>query len=145
MTGVGDNLLLLQLPPLPCVMVNPRVPVATSDVFKALGLRNGELRVGFTDVLKAPKWPEEDASVDDWIKALNAVGNDLEAPALKVEPVIGEVLAALRGVEGVGLARMSGSGATCFALFGNDQDAQRAAQAIQVAHPLWWVHAGALS
>jgi 4-diphosphocytidyl-2-C-methyl-D-erythritol kinase len=145
MTGVGDSLLPLTLPRLPCVMVNPRVPVATKDVFKELGLRSGELRVGFTDVLKAPKWPENSASVDDWIKALNAVGNDLEAPALKVEPVIGEVLAALGEVEGVGLARMSGSGATCFALFGNDEDAQRAAQAIQMAHPLWWVHAGALS
>ena len=144
MTGVGDNLLLLPLR-LPCVMVNPRLPVATSDVFKALGLRNGELRVGFTDVLKAPKWPDDGASVDDWIKALSAVGNDLEAPALKVEPIIGDVLTALREVDGVGLARMSGSGATCFALFGNDADAQRAAEAIQAAHPLWWVHAGALS
>ncbi|MBC7577552.1 MAG: 4-(cytidine 5'-diphospho)-2-C-methyl-D-erythritol kinase [Tardiphaga sp.] len=145
MTGVGETLLPLRLPRLPCVMVNPRVPVATKDVFKELGLKNGELRVGVTDVLKAPKWPGEGASIDVWIAALRAGTNDLEAPALKVEPIIGEVLAALNAAEGTRLARMSGSGATCFAIFANDADAQRAAHAIQLAHPLWWVHAGALS
>jgi 4-diphosphocytidyl-2-C-methyl-D-erythritol kinase len=145
MTGVGENLLPLSIPRLPCVMVNPRVPVATKDVFKELGLKNGELRVGVKDVLKRATWPNEGGSLDAWIDALNAGTNDLEAPALKVEPVIDTVLSALRGAEGVRLARMSGSGATCFALFGNDTDAQRAAGAIQLAHPLWWVHAGALS
>jgi 4-diphosphocytidyl-2-C-methyl-D-erythritol kinase len=145
MTGVGDHLLPLSLPRLPCVMVNPRVPVATKDVFKELGLKNGELRVGVKDVLKRATWPDASGSVDAWIDALNAGTNDLEAPALKIEPVIGEVLTALRDAEGVRLARMSGSGATCFAIFDNDADAQRAAGAIQLAHPLWWVHAGALS
>lgn len=145
MTGVGDNLLPLSLPRLPCVMVNPRVPVATKDVFKELGLKNGELRVGVADVLKRATWPEDDTSMDDWIDALKAGTNDLEVPALKVEPIIGEVLSALRDADGVRLARMSGSGATCFALFGNDADAHRAAKAIQLARPLWWVHAGALS
>ena len=145
MTGVGDNLLPLALPRLPCVMVNPRVPVATSAVFKQLGLRNGELRVGIADVLKAPKWPAADGPIDAWIKALAAGVNDLEAPARKVEPAIGEVLSALEALDGVRLARMSGSGATCFALFDDDATAQRAAQDIQRAHPHWWVHAGALS
>jgi 4-diphosphocytidyl-2-C-methyl-D-erythritol kinase len=145
MTGVGDNLMPLALPRLPCVMVNPRVPVATKDVFKELGLRNGELRVGFSDVLKAPAWPEDGGSADAWIKALSAGVNDLEAPAKKIEPVIGEVLSALEETQGVRLARMSGSGATCFAIFSDDAEAQAAAAAIQLAHPLWWVHAGALS
>ncbi|MET0705484.1 MAG: 4-(cytidine 5'-diphospho)-2-C-methyl-D-erythritol kinase [Tardiphaga sp.] len=145
MTGVGDSLMPLSLPRLPCVMVNPRVPVATKDVFKELGLKSGQLRVGFTDVLKAPKWPEPGASVDAWIKALDAGVNDLEAPALKIQPVIAEVLSALRDADGVRLARMSGSGATCFAIFSDDTEAQRAAAAIRLAHPLWWVHAGALS
>lgn len=145
MTGVGEKLLPLSLPRLPCVMVNPRVPVATKDVFKELGLKNGELRVGVRDVLKRATWPTEGSSIDVWIDALNAGTNDLEVPALKVEPVIDTVLSALRAAEGVRLARMSGSGATCFALFGNDIDAQRAAGVIQLAHPLWWVHAGALS
>ena len=77
MTGVGEQLLPLALPSMPCVMVNPRVPVATKDVFKELGLRNGQLRVGIADVLKAPKWPDEDAATDAWIKALAAGVNDL--------------------------------------------------------------------
>jgi 4-diphosphocytidyl-2-C-methyl-D-erythritol kinase len=145
MTGVGDNLLPLSMPRLPCVMVNPRVAVATKDVFRELGLRNGELRVGAADVLQAPAWPEDDASIDEWIEALNAGTNDLEAPARKIEPVIGDVLTALENAQGVRLARMSGSGATCFAIFDNDADAQHAAQAILAAHPKWWVHAGALS
>lgn len=145
MTGVGDSLMPLSLPRLPCVMVNPRVPVATKDVFKELGLKSGELRVGFTDVLKAPRWPGSGASINNWVAALTAGTNDLEAPALKIEPVIGVVLSALRDTAGTRLARMSGSGATCFAIFDNDADAQRAAQTIQLAHPPWWVHAGALS
>ena len=57
MTGVGETLLPLSLPVMPCVMVNPRVAVATRDVFQALGLRNGELLVGATDVLQAAAWP----------------------------------------------------------------------------------------
>lgn len=145
MTGVGDSLLQLSLPRLPCVMVNPRVPVATKDVFNELGLRAGQLRVGPGDVLKAPQWPGDGASVDAWIDALNGGVNDLEAPALKVEPVIGEVLAALRATTGVRLTRMSGSGATCFALYGSDDDAGQAAAAVRDAYPQWWVHAGALS
>src|SRR6201995_5168452 len=58
MTGVGETLLPLNLPKIPCVLVNPCVPVATTDVFAALGLRNGELLVGATDVLGGTAWPE---------------------------------------------------------------------------------------
>jgi 4-diphosphocytidyl-2-C-methyl-D-erythritol kinase len=145
MTGVGETLLPLSLPKLPCVMVNPRLPVATKDVFKALGLRNGELLVGASDVMRAPAWPEEGCSVEDWVEALAAGTNDLEAPALRVQPVIGKVLAALSASNGAWLARMSGSGATCFAIYENTADAQRAAQKILIDHPQWWVHAGVLS
>jgi 4-diphosphocytidyl-2-C-methyl-D-erythritol kinase len=145
MTGVGETLLPLDVPELPCVMVNPRLPVATRDVFQALGLRNGELLVGVTDVIGAPAWPGKGASIADWIAALKLVPNDLEAPALRVQPAIGEVLASLRASEGVLLARMSGSGATCFALFANASEADRAAQNIRTAYPQWWVHAGTLS
>ncbi len=145
MTGVGETLLPLSLPKMPCVLVNPCVPVATSDVFKALGLRHGELLVGATDViLYDPTWPEAGASIDAWIKVLGGIGNDLEKPATRIQPVIAEVLKALRDT-GARLARMSGSGATCFAIFSDDADAQRAAQAIQRERPAWWVHAGALS
>jgi 4-diphosphocytidyl-2-C-methyl-D-erythritol kinase len=145
MTGVGDTLLPLSLPKLPCVLVNPRLPVATSDVFKALGLRRGELRVGATDVMRATAWPEAGSSVEDWVEALSAAGNDLEAPAIRIQPVIGEVLSAVSATNGAWLVRMSGSGATCFAIFENTADAQRAAQKIRDGHPQWWVHAGTLS
>ncbi len=145
MMGVGEQLLPLELPAMPCVMVNPRVPVATKDVFQALGLRNGELLVGATDVIRAPAWPDEGATIADWVDVLATVPNDLEAPAMRIEPVIGEVLEALRASAGVKLARMSGSGATCFAIFGEITDARAAAEIIRRDHPGWWVHAGTLS
>jgi 4-diphosphocytidyl-2-C-methyl-D-erythritol kinase len=145
MTGVGETLAPLILPKMPCVMVNPRVAVATRDVFAALGLRSGELLVGATDVLRATAWPDDGASLEEWVEALAAVSNDLEAPAMRVQPVIGKVLSALSATNGAWLARMSGSGATCFAIFENTAEAQRAAQKIQLDHPGWWVHAGVLS
>jgi 4-diphosphocytidyl-2-C-methyl-D-erythritol kinase len=145
MTGVGETLSPLALPKMPCVMVNPRVAVATKDVFRALGLRNGELLVGATDVIQATAWPEDGASVEDWVEALAAGSNDLEAPAMRIQPVIGDVLSALSATNGAWLARMSGSGATCFAIFENTAEAQRASQKIQRDHPEWWVHAGVLS
>jgi 4-diphosphocytidyl-2-C-methyl-D-erythritol kinase len=145
MTGVGENLMPLSLPKLPCVLVNPRVPVATRDVFAALGLRNGELLVGATDVIEAAAWPEAGASTGDWIKALSLVANDLEAPAIRVQPAIAGVLSALRASHGALLARMSGSGATCFAIYASATDAQAAARTIEADRPAWWVHAGTLS
>ena len=145
MTGVGETLLPLSVPKMPCVMVNPCVPVATRDVFAALGLRSGELLVGASDVFQAPAWPEAGASVEDWVEALAAGSNDLEAPAMRIQPVIGDVLAALNATDGAWLARMSGSGATCFAIYENTAEAQRAAQKIMLDHPTWWVHAGILS
>jgi 4-diphosphocytidyl-2-C-methyl-D-erythritol kinase len=145
MTGVGETLLPLALPKLPCVMVNPRVAVATKDVFAALGLRHGELLVGASDVLEAPGWPEAGASVEDWVEALAAGSNDLEAPAMRIQPVISEVISALNATNGAWLARMSGSGATCFAIYENTAEAGRAAQKIRLDHPGWWVHAGTLS
>ena len=145
MTGVGETLMPLALPVMPCVMVNPRVPVATKDVFGALGLRNGELLVGASDVLQAADWPEAGASLEDWVEALAAGTNDLEAPAMRIQPVIGEVIAALNATNGAWLARMSGSGATCFAIYENTAEAGRAAEKLRLDHPGWWVHAGTLS
>ena len=145
MTGIGETLLPLALPKLPCVLVNPRVPVATRDVFSALGLRNGELLVGATDVIRGIAWPESGASVEEWVEALAAGTNDLEGPATRIQPVVGEVISALSSTNGAWLARMSGSGATCFAIYENTFEAQRAAQKIQLDHPQWWVHAGVLS
>jgi 4-diphosphocytidyl-2-C-methyl-D-erythritol kinase len=145
MTGVGDALQPLSLPKIPCVMINPGVAVATRDVFNALGLRNGQLLVGITDVLLRDRWPDDKASLEEWVEALAANSNDLEAPALRVQPVIGEVIAALNATNGAWLARMSGSGATCFAIYENTVEAGRAAEQIRREHPGWWVHAGTLS
>ncbi|UPJ47447.1 4-(cytidine 5'-diphospho)-2-C-methyl-D-erythritol kinase [Bradyrhizobium sp. 200] len=145
MTGVGETLQPLSLPTMPCVMVNPGVPVATRDVFNALGLRNGELLVGATDVLLQDRWPDAKASLEDWVEALAASSNDLEAPAMRVQPVIGKVISALNATNGAWLARMSGSGATCFAIYENTAEAGRAAEQLRRDHPGWWVHAGTLS
>jgi 4-diphosphocytidyl-2-C-methyl-D-erythritol kinase len=145
MTGVGDSLLPLNLPKLPSVLVNPRVAVATRDVFAALGLRSGELRVGIADVLQAIAWPEAGASVEDWVEAFAASSNDLEGPAMRIQPVIGEVIATLNATDGAWLSRMSGSGATCFAIYENTAEAGRAAEKISRDHPEWWVHSGVLS
>lgn len=145
MTGVGEQLLPLSIPTMPCVMVNPRLAVATKDVFNALGLRNGELLVGATDVLQSPSWPDAGASLEDWVEALATSSNDLEEPATRVQPVIGDVIAALNATNGAWLARMSGSGATCFAIYENTADAHRAAEKIRQEQPGWWVHSGTLS
>jgi 4-diphosphocytidyl-2-C-methyl-D-erythritol kinase len=145
MTGVGENLLPLKLPKLPCVLVNPRVAVATKGVFQALGLRNGELLVGATDVIRAMVWPEDGAKAREWIDALASATNDLEEPAIRIQPVIGKVLSALGEADGARLVRMSGSGATCFAIFDDPIAAQAAARKILLAHAQWWVHAGTLS
>jgi 4-diphosphocytidyl-2-C-methyl-D-erythritol kinase len=145
MTGVGETLLPLSLPKMPCVLVNPRVPVATREVFERLGLRNGELLVGASDVIQATAWPEDGGSLEDWVEVLAAGSNDLEAPATRIQPVIGEVLTALSATDGAWLARMSGSGATCFAIYENTAEAQRASQKIMLNHPNWWVHAGVLN
>ena len=146
MTGVGEKLLPLTPPRMPSVLVNPCVPVATRDVFEALGLRHGELLIGATDVvMEMPSWPEEGSSIDDWVAVLTEGANDLEAPAIRIEPLIGEVLSALSGTEGVRLSRMSGSGGTCFAIFTDATQAKNAARKIQRERPEWWVHAGTLS
>lgn len=144
MTGIGEQLSSVRVPRMPCVMVNPRVAVATADVFTALGLRKGEILTGVTDVVRSRKWPTEESSVDEWLKALSHAANDLEAPAIKIQPVVGEVLSTLRNSTGARLVRMSGSGATCFALFDSDAEAHAAGQALQSGHPQWWVHAGTL-
>jgi len=146
MTGVGEKLMPLVPPKMPSVLVNPRVPVGTREVFEALGLRHGELLIGAADVMiQASSWPEHGGSLEEWVEALAAGSNDLEAPATRIQPLIGEVIAALSASNGAWLARMSGSGATCFAIYENTAEAQRAASKIQLDHPTWWVHAGTLS
>ena len=78
------------------------------------------------------------------LRLLPYQANDLEEPAIAVAPAIAETLTALRALSGCRLARMSGSGATCFALFSTAAEAILAAQTLSARHPQWWVRAGAL-
>jgi len=81
----------------------------------------------------------------DWLPAIAAGRNDLEPPALSIQPVIAEVLTRLRESGGCQLARMSGSGATCFGLFSDKASAENAERAIRALRPYWWVVATTLS
>ena len=80
-------------------------------------------------------------SAEQWIAWLEIQRNDLEAPAITLQPIIGEVLKVLRAYSGVRLSRMSGSGATCFALFSNNKAALRAEAYFKEKQPNWWVKA----
>ncbi|SDM25586.1 4-diphosphocytidyl-2-C-methyl-D-erythritol kinase [Methylobacterium phyllostachyos] len=134
MCGVGEEIgPPLDLAPLPAVLVNPGVPVPTAPVFKALGLAAGQSLPGADHPVIT-----EGLDGHALVAAIGPARNDLEAPALTVAPVIGTVLSALRA-QGCRLARMSGSGATVFALFDGRRGAVRAASALRAAHPGWWV------
>jgi 4-diphosphocytidyl-2-C-methyl-D-erythritol kinase len=97
----------------------------------------GGRRGGFSP---APALPQAWADLSAMAAALAECRNDLEAPARALCPAIGEVLAALAATQGCRLARMSGSGATCFGLF--DDAAAAAAAATALRQPRWWVSAG---
>jgi 4-diphosphocytidyl-2-C-methyl-D-erythritol kinase len=132
MRGIGERLSPpLHLPPLPAVLVNPGVPVATREVFRALTLSGAP----------APEPLPPGMGLAALLERLAQVPNDLEAPALALAPAIGTVLAALRALPGAALARMSGSGATCFALMRSRRAAEAGARALRAAHPDWWVRA----
>lgn len=138
MQGIGEILSPpLDLPPLPAVLVNPGVAVATRDVFTALGAGP----VASVPALTPDELPGEGGALID---ALARGRNDLEAPAIRVQPVIAEVLDHLRRTAGCRLARMSGSGATCFGLYENAAHAATAAQTLSNVHPHWWVRATVL-
>jgi 4-diphosphocytidyl-2-C-methyl-D-erythritol kinase len=135
MRGIGDILSApLDLPRLFALLVNPGVAVATRDVFARLTMPSA--------TKTAPTPPPRDAAA--LLAEIAAGRNDLEAPAIELEPVIAEALATLRKLSGSRLARMSGSGATCFALFNSTRAANAAARALRVGHPDWWVRATVL-
>ncbi len=134
MGGVGE--VLTPAPRLPAcgmLLVNPGVAVATPAVFRA---RSG----GFTP---APDLPARLDDVAALVAFLSTTRNDLEPPAVGLAPVIGDVLAALRARPGCRLARMSGSGATCFGLFDTPGDAADAAGSFPDTG--WWRWGGAMS
>ncbi len=116
------------LPPLPAVLVNPRQAVPTPAVFQARqGAFQPEARL--TDTPSTPA---------DLAAMLKARTNGLAAPAIQLLPAIGEVLKALESTPDILLARMSGSGATCFGLYATQDQAQKAAAQITTQHPSWW-------
>ena len=134
--GIGEKIEFLDLPALPAILVNPRVPVATAEVFDALRSRNN---APMSDAL--PTFADA-AALTDWLAGQR---NDLEAPAIEAAPIIADVLGAIRATDGCALARMSGSGATCFGLYADKDSAVRAGEAVRAARPEWWVAGGLLA
>lgn len=120
--GRGERLQVVEgLSDLPVLLVNPGIAVSTGAVFRGWdGTDRGPLPVG------------------DAIDIASHGRNDLEAPARAIAPIIGDVLDVLDGQPGITLARMSGSGATCFALFETEPARAAAAEAVRAAQPNWW-------
>jgi len=136
MRGIGEDVQPVEgVPELHAVLANPGVAMSTPEVFAALDEKENDPMPK-----RIPRWRGTWSAID-WISKQR---NDLEAPALKLAPVIGDVLAALSALPGARMARMSGSGATCFALFEDRAEADDAADDLADAHPDWWVTAATL-
>ncbi len=134
MRGIGEKLAPRDLPRLSAVLVNPGVALATREVFAQFSTGSGN---------KPPL-----GNVPQDLKALVAYleryDNDLETPAIACAPVIEDVLAELHDAPGSLLVRMSGSGATCFALFPSAGEAAAAAWLLQNKHKGWWTTAATI-
>jgi len=134
--GAGERIVPVRPPPAAwLVLVNPGEPLATAAVFAA---RSGPFSA------PAGRLPEfaDVAALAAWLSATN---NDLETPARALLPAISDVLLTLRGTPGCLLARMSGSGATCFGLYAGKTEARAAAAAITAQWPGWWVQPTAVA
>ena len=135
-TGIGD--IIEPAPALPeawLVLVNPRVAVPTGVIFRHRAGADSEPPAAPTAPLSSA------AALAAWLADSH---NDLEAPARQVAPVIGDSLAELAATPGCHLARMSGSGATCFGIYADGDAARTAVAHIRVAQPDWWVRAAPL-
>nr|WP_319248359.1 4-(cytidine 5'-diphospho)-2-C-methyl-D-erythritol kinase [uncultured Celeribacter sp.] len=130
MQGIGERVTPLQVPGLHMVLVNPRVEVSTPQVFRGLETKTNP---AMPEVL--PEWTDG-AEFIDW---LTTQRNDLEPPAVAMVVEIAAALSALCAQPGAKLARMSGSGATCFGLFPDRYSADVAALRLQAENPWWWV------
>jgi 4-diphosphocytidyl-2-C-methyl-D-erythritol kinase len=139
MTGRGEMVRELSgFPVCGVLLANPGVELATARVYDALHAKPCR---GDDNRAEAP--PQLEGSFAKLIDYARTRENDLEAPARKLAPIIGEVLALLSDF-GPSLARLSGSGATCFALFDSTQEAASAALALSRRQSNWWVKAGSL-
>jgi 4-diphosphocytidyl-2-C-methyl-D-erythritol kinase len=121
------------LPILDAVLVNPGVPVSTAEVYRAFDAGRR-----FADVTP-PAAPEAFEDATDLAAWLAGRRNDLQGPALAVAPEVGDVLETLGGEPECLLARVSGSGGTCFALTRSDYEAEGLAERIEALAPDWWV------
>ena len=132
--GIGQDITPIDdLPDLPVILVNPRIPVSTPSIFENLKSRNN------------PPLPEdlpEWSRVVDFCAWLEGTRNDLQTPAISLHPEIGAVLDKLPTLNGALFSRMSGSGATCFAIFENDADATDAMEKMKRDQPGWWTTGG---
>jgi len=129
--GIGEQLQpVAGLPPLSLVLVNPGVAVATPAAFAALAQKDNP-------PLPAPPVNVDASGLADWLAGTR---NDLSAPAMALAPQIGDALAAIEATRPL-LARMSGSGATCFGLFADAVSAESAARTIAAQKPGWFVTA----
>ena len=136
MRGIGEKLSApLTLPRLPAVLVNPGVALPTKAVFA--GWKASRAAIALIDEAALARL----VSPRDLMQLVAQQANDLEPPAIALQPSIAEVLAALRALPGCTLARMSGSGATCFGLFGTPDEAARAEKVLSAQQPTWWVKA----
>ncbi|HSK40385.1 MAG TPA: 4-(cytidine 5'-diphospho)-2-C-methyl-D-erythritol kinase [Arenibaculum sp.] len=131
--GIGDALdPAPRLPAIDAVLVNPGVPLPTPAVF---GARTGP----FSPPARFTEAPADAVALARLLAA--GRGNDLTDAAIALAPAVGDVLAALGATQGCLLARLSGSGATCFGLYADQGAAEMAATALAAAHPQWWVRA----
>jgi 4-diphosphocytidyl-2-C-methyl-D-erythritol kinase len=134
--GRGDEITPAPLlPPLDAVLVNPGAPSPTGRVYRAFD------ESAAAPSADDPELPTAFTSTSEVVALLEATRNDLEAPAVALEPLIGQALEALAGDPDTMLARMSGSGATCFAICADQQAALRLAARIATRFPGWWVQA----
>ncbi|WP_239520677.1 4-(cytidine 5'-diphospho)-2-C-methyl-D-erythritol kinase [Pseudooceanicola aestuarii] len=132
MRGIGQQVSVLPpCPALPALLVNPGLHLATPRVFQALERRDFPPLPARLPEFRNP------GAVIDWLVGQR---NDLEPPAIALAPQIGTVLSVLRDT-GAALARMSGSGTTCFGLYPDQATAQAAQSTVRAAYPAWWVQA----
>jgi 4-diphosphocytidyl-2-C-methyl-D-erythritol kinase len=139
MGGIGEVLSApLRVPALPAVLVNPGVALATKTVFA--GWTPSAIPPVALDLATLAKL----ANVEEFLQLLAAQTNDLESAAIGLAPAVAEVLAGLQALAGCRIARMSGSGTSCFALFTSAAKAIAAAEVLHAKYPHWWVRATAL-
>ncbi len=141
MRGIGEIVEPLDgFPELHGVLVNPGVPVSTAAVFSALGLEPGSGR-GEVRPLDPVVEAATGGSAGKLLEALADTENDLQPPACTLHPEVAGCLETLAAAPGVRLARMSGSGGTCFALAGSAREAGELCRMLRSARPGWWVEA----